>query len=175
MGKVSWYALIGAVAILGNVWLYLTRVPFQTANAAPQVNSSAPEFALDTLDRSLAFHELRGQAVLVNFWATWCGPCRAEMPDLQLAYENHRAQGFVVVAINQGEDHDTVAQFAQEVQLTFPFALDRDARVANRYRVLGLPTSFFIDREGVIHAVNYGQINRAYIEAELDTLLRRTR
>lgn len=176
MGKVRWYALVGVVAILGSAWVYQTRVPVEAAKSAPQASFPAPEFSLPALDgRKFALRELRGQAMLVNFWATWCAPCRAEMLDFQVAYDKHRANDLVILAINEGEDYNTVAQLAQKFRLSFPILFDRDGRVAKRYRVLGLPTSFFIDREGVIHAVSQGQINRAYIEAELDTLLRKNR
>ncbi|MBI5029745.1 MAG: TlpA family protein disulfide reductase [Chloroflexi bacterium] len=171
MEKARWYVLIGTVAILGTAWIYQTRVPVEIITAAPEVNSSAPNFSLSTLDgQAITLGELRGKVVLVNFWATWCIPCREELRDFEEVYTKRHTQGFVILAINEGEDYNTVAQFAQEFRLSYPISIDRDGRVAKRYRVRGLPTSFFIDREGVIHAVNHGQINRAYIEAELDTL-----
>jgi thiol-disulfide isomerase/thioredoxin len=114
---------------------------------------------------------LRGQVVLVNFWATWCVPCRTEMPVLQSVYAEHRAEGFTIIAINVAEDKDTVAPFAKEFNLTFPILLDRNTVVSNSFSVSGLPTSFFIDRNGVIRAVYLGAMYRAYVESQLAPLL----
>jgi cytochrome c biogenesis protein CcmG/thiol:disulfide interchange protein DsbE len=112
---------------------------------------------------------LRGRVVLVNFWATWCPPCRIEMPEIQSAYQARR-DDLVVLAVNQAEDDDSVKRFVDEFHLTFLILLDRDQAIGRRFQVLALPTSFFIDREGVIRAVHTGQIDRAYIEAQLSAL-----
>lgn len=173
--KRDWYDLMLTVAILGAVWIFFTRVPVEAASAAttqPRVNFSAPALALPTLDgKNISLSDLRGTVVLVNFWATWCPPCRAEMPEIQTAYEKYRAQNFTVLAVDVAEDEATINPFVQEFKLTFPILLDRDTAVTKRYQVNGLPTTFFIGRDGTIRAMNLGAMNRAYIESQLAPLL----
>jgi peroxiredoxin len=173
--RIKGYALLALVALLGAGWIQWSRVPTQTETAvrvaAARVNFPAPAFTLDTLDgKRIAWDDLRGKVVLVNFWATWCPPCRAEMNDLQAAYQAHRASDFVLLAIDNAEDDADVKNFADEFRLTFPILLDRDGGIARQFNVLALPTSFIVDRDGIIRAVNVGGMDRAYIEAQLSNL-----
>lgn len=167
------YILILLVAILGGAWIHMTRVPIENdaeIHAAAHVNFQAPDLALTTLDGApVALADLRGKVVLINFWATWCPPCRSEMPEILAAAQAH-PNDFVVLAINSGETDTQVQQFAQEFHLTFPVLLDRESQVTRDYQVLALPTSFFVDRNGIIRAANVGAISRAYIEAQIKTL-----
>ena len=171
----KWFAIILLTALLGGAWIYATRIPLEPALAAgaqPRANFPAPAFALTTLDGSpLSSDSLRGQVVLVNFWATWCVPCRTEMPVLQSVYAERRAEGFTVIAINVAEDRDTIAPFVKEFHLTFPILLDRDTAVAKTFNVNGIPASFFIDRAGIIRTVYLGAMSRAYVESQVTPLL----
>ncbi len=173
VSKAKWYLLIALVAILGGAWIQVTHVPTTDqviADVAAHVNFQAPDFTLATLDgKSMSLKELRGQVVLINFWATWCQPCRAEMQDIQAAYQQH-PDGFVVLAINNEEGDIVVRNFFSQFNLTFPILLDSDGVVARQYRVQGLPTSYFIDRAGIVRAANIGGMNRAYIEAQITAL-----
>ena len=167
------YILLFVVAIAGSAWIHWTRVLTDEeiiARVAARVNFIAPDFALTTLDsESIRLSEQRDKVVLVNFWATWCPPCRAEMQDIQLAWQTH-SDDFVVLAINNGEDAETIRRYASEARLSFPILLDTDGSIAQKYRVQGMPTSFFIDRAGVVRAANMGAMNRAYIEAQIAAL-----
>ncbi len=167
------YALVLFVALLGGAWIHVTRIPTETDaehHAAAHVNFRAPDFQLTTLDGSpAALEQWRGKIVLINFWATWCPPCRGEMPEILAAAQAH-PNDFVVLAINSGEDPATAQKFAREFQLTFPILLDPDGETTRAYQVLALPTSFFVDRAGVIRAANVGALSRAYIEAQIKTL-----
>lgn len=128
----------------------------------------APAFTLPTLDggtTSLADHN--GKRVLINFWATWCPPCRAEMPAIQRLYERYRGQDFVVLAVDFQESEDVVRPFVQELGLTFPILLDETGDVARDYRVLGLPSSYFVDREGTIRQVHIGAMSEEFMETTL--------
>lgn len=132
----------------------------------------APDFRLPTLEgeeRSLS--DLRGQVVLLNFWATWCGPCRLEMPVIQASYVEHKDEGFVVAAINLGEQAETVAHFVRQYKLDFPILLDRNIAIGQRYGVFSIPMSFFLDRQGVIHEVRIGAMTEDYIEQIIARLL----
>lgn len=123
----------------------------------PRTGMLAPDFVLPTLDGGeLRLSDLRGKAVVVNFWATWCSPCRREMPLLVRAFRQFGGQGLVVVAVNVQEDEGSASRFAREFGLPFPVALDKTGAVANAYRLLGLPTTFFIDGEGVVRSVFRG-------------------
>jgi thiol-disulfide isomerase/thioredoxin len=128
----------------------------------PRAGSLAPDFTLETLSgEAISLSDLRGQAVLINFWATWCPPCRQEMPAIQRVYERYRDQGFT-----------EVAEFVEELGLTFPILLDREGEVFERYRVRGLPTSFFMDRAGVVHNVKIGgPMSEDFIEGQVTELL----
>jgi len=111
----------------------------------------APDFELPSLGGgSIRLSSLRGRAVVLNFWASWCGPCAEEMPSLQALYATDSGRGPVVLAINQGEDAATVQAFVRAHSLTFPVALDTDQHVGLQYRMLGLPTSTWIDANGRI-------------------------
>lgn len=132
----------------------------------------APDFALEALDGSrVRLSDLRGHPVLINFWATWCGPCRAEMPDIESVYEVQRGSGLVVVAINVQEGHDRVADWVKQFGLEFPVVLDISGAVTREYHASNaLPTSFFVDSGGRISAVHVGQMSRQDIAVGLAPL-----
>ena len=114
---------------------------------------AAPDFALKDADGKIhRLSEHRGKVVLVNFWATWCPPCRREMPSMQRAWTQLQGENFEMLAINVGEDEDTIFgfTFSTGVELTFPILMDRDAQVIKAWPVIALPTSFVVDPQGRI-------------------------
>ena len=109
----------------------------------------AADFTLYDIDEKQ--HKLsayRGRVVIVNFWATWCPPCRFELPSMEKAYQILKEKGVVMLAINVGEDIDTIFNFTADYPVTFPLLLDKDARVIKQYPVVGLPTSYIINPQG---------------------------
>lgn len=117
---------------------------------APVVGSTAADFSLPDLDgHPRRLSDYRGKIVLLNFWATWCKPCTTEMPAMQTCYDKMKDK-FVVLAINELEDTAKVREHIRTYGHTFPVLLDRDNKVANQYRVFGLPVSVFIDEQGVV-------------------------
>lgn len=139
---------------------------------AAELDRQAPDFtaaAVGGEERRLV--DLRGQVVLLNFWATWCAPCRLEMPELEQAYRAYRDRGFTVVALNLRETPDEVRAFFRELGLTFPSWLDRGGAITELYRVRGLPTTVVIDRGGLIRYVRVGPVDRKIIEERVVPLL----
>jgi peroxiredoxin len=139
------------------------HAPAPTATPAlpvgPVIGALAPDFALFGLAGStVSLDDLRGKYVVLNFWATWCGLCRAEMPELQAIAEQYAERGVVVLAINYGETEDEVARFAADHGLTFAMGLDSDGAVTRRYQVRTIPTSLVIDEEGVVVARFQGRV-----------------
>ncbi len=119
----------------------------------------APDFALKSLEgKTLRFSELRGKkVVLINFWATWCPPCRLEMPTMQKIYSEYRGKGFEILAVNIEPDaKQEIREFMKELRLTFPVLLDPQMKVAREYRVFGLPVSILVDRKGIVRARETG-------------------
>ena len=141
-------------------------VPVEVDYAAPRLTLSD----LDGVEHSLA--DYHGQVVLVNLWATWCPPCKAEMPTLKAYYEDHATDGFVTIAINDGDPSDAVAAFVQEYDLTFPVWLDPTYEATERaFKARNLPSSFVIDREGTIRLRWVGEIDHAMLEKYVTPLI----
>src|SRR5947209_7251880 len=129
------------------------------AGRPPLVGSPAPEIALKNLQgHEVKLSDLRGKVVLLNFWATWCKPCKEEMPAMQASYDKLRDQGFVVLAVNELEDTNKVIEHIRTHGHTFLVVMDHDNRVANRYGVVGLPASFLIDRQGIVREHIFGNL-----------------
>ena len=126
--------------------------PLFGALAVTHVNGGvqAPDFALATPDgkQNLSLASLRGKVVLLNFWATWCPPCREEMPSMERLSQEFKDQGLAVVAVDLQESPKQVARFMKDFRLSFPAALDADGKVAARYQVRALPSTFLVDRAG---------------------------
>jgi peroxiredoxin len=123
----------------------------------PVQGEPAPDFELRTIDGDLmTLSDLRGSVVWVNFWATWCRPCRRELPDIQLLYDEKHAAGLEVLAINYEESPDIAAEYFDEVGLELPMLLDHEGSVYDQYRLQGLPDSFFVDRDGNVAVIQYG-------------------
>jgi len=163
----GWPALPGA----GSLPALPFGGPTATPAPAPVLSAPAPEFALEDLTRTpVSLSGLRGQVVLINFWATWCAPCRIEMPALQRRYEQYQAQGFTVLAVDADEPSADVSAFARAYLLTFPVLLDPGLKVNDLYRVRGYPTSYFVDRAGFIRVVHIGSMSDAQLDAYLQTL-----
>ncbi len=167
--------LILAVLALGAGWIWLTRVPAPVALAParplPLAGRPAPDFTLPQPGGGeLTLADLRGKAVVLNFWASWCGPCEAEMPELQEAARKYGEQGLVVLGVNQGEPEEIVVDYLERLGITFPIVLDEAVQVSELYRVNSLPTTFFIDRDGILRDQVIGQMNTAVLQQRLRSI-----
>lgn len=151
------------ILLLGLAWIFVSADRSGTSTAgqipAPQQGFLAPDFELKTpTGESVKLSDLRGQAVLVNLWATWCPPCRAEMQTIETVYNEYKDQGFVVLAVNMTyqDNQFDIMPFVTEQGLTFPVLLDETGDMANAYQLKSLPSSYFIGRDGIIHEVVIG-------------------
>ena len=134
-----------------------------------ETGQPAPDFALESRapGETLRLSDFRGQVVVLNFWASWCGPCRQEMPEFQAEYARHSAgSDLTILAVNalSLDSRRDADRFIEEMQVTFPVAYDETGAVADRYRVRGLPSTFFIDRAGVVRAATFGPVFGGLLE-----------
>jgi cytochrome c biogenesis protein CcmG, thiol:disulfide interchange protein DsbE len=144
------------------------------SSGGAKVGQAAPDFTLNGLDgKPVSLSSLKGQAVLINFFATWCDPCRSEMPDLETVWKTYKDRGVVVLAVNL-TDQDTagdVAQYVKDLSLTFPVVLDETGSVSTLFRVGPIPSSYFINRQGVLASVQVGSMSRSTMEQRLAKIL----
>ena len=135
----------------------------------------APDFTLPSLTggESISLQDYRGEVVYLTFWASWCVPCRQEMPYLAQLWQRHKDSGLQVIGINVEEDATTARQFAEELQLPFPLVQDQDRAVSKLYRVPGFPTHFIVDRRGRIRfsGLGFNLADVAAVSQEVQTLL----
>jgi peroxiredoxin len=141
----------------------------------PSEAVGAPDFTLENLDgERVSLSDYRGRPVLLNFWATWCGPCRVEMPHFQAIYEDPgwRASGLEILAVNVGEPADRARGFVEDNGFTFPVLLDAGQETARIYNLRAFPTSFFIDENGIIKAARVGTfVSQAELEEALNATI----
>ncbi len=144
------------------------------AQHPPERGHAAPEFSLKLLsggESSLA--QFKGHPVVINFWATWCKPCRQEMPLIIAAYQAHRAHHLEVLAVNLSDQEKMkdVRKFVAEMALPFPVLLDEKGKTRERYRLITVPTSVFIDTEGIVRAIHAGPISAKALQDDLAEIL----
>jgi peroxiredoxin len=170
-----------AMGLLLGVWIF-TGEPVEEMSSqmrsrearppgpAPYEGSTAPDFKLEDLaGEDVTLREHRGDIVVLNFWATWCGPCRVEMPDLEHTFSRYSDQGLVVLGVNFDEPAGDVEAFKTSLDITFPLLLDPGGVVQRQYQVTGYPTTVFVDREGLIQIRHIGLLR----PAQLDRYLRK--
>jgi thiol-disulfide isomerase/thioredoxin len=129
------------------------------------VNYAAPDLALEDLaGNKVSLGDYRGSVVMVTLWATWCPPCKEEMPTLEAFYKKHKGDGFVLIAIDQEETHDVVAPFVEQNGLTFPIWLDLAYLAERKFNASGLPSSYVLDREGRVRLMWVGAISEEKLD-----------
>ncbi|HIH96222.1 MAG TPA: TlpA family protein disulfide reductase [Thermoplasmata archaeon] len=144
-----------------------------TPTQGTKVGNLAPDFQLHNLEgKPVSLSGFRGKPVMLNFWATWCHPCVFEMPYLQQVYEERSARGLVLLPINIDATSPKVSQFLQSHKLSLPVLLDTKKDVAQTYNIQYIPTTFFIDKDGIIQAMKVGAFpNKEAIESDLDKIM----
>lgn len=152
--------LVGVFIVLALIPNKGTTTPTQATElrVAPEVGSLAPDFEFNDMNTGETYKlsSLRGKPVWINFWATWCPPCRAEMPDMEKIYGEYKDKDLVILGIDDGESAQTVKEFTNSLELTWPFMLDGNRAIGNKYLVSSLPSHFYVDRNGIIQAVHIG-------------------
>lgn len=142
--------------------------------AGLKIGEKAPDFILKTLSgEKVKLSDFEGKKVILNFWATWCTPCREEMPTMEQVYKKYKNQEVEIVAVNATvgkETVDKVREFTEELNITFPIPLDLEGEVFKVYQIYGLPTTYFIDSKGVIHSVRFGPMDENYMTQELEKM-----
>ena len=167
------------VLILSAGWIWISRIPdtqMQDLHLfVPQKGFQAPDFTLSGIQgEPFTLSEFKGQSVLVNFWASWCPPCRAEMPAMERVYQDYASRGFEILAINASnqDNLENVNNFFIEYGLSFPILFDQDGKIQKLYQVSALPTSFFIDSQGIVHEVVVGgPMSEALLRSRVEELL----
>jgi thiol-disulfide isomerase/thioredoxin len=173
LSRTGWNILIAVVLIAGAAWTVASRVSGLQATRE-RGRLATPDIVLPTLDggtfRLAAEH---GKPVVVNFWATWCLPCRAELPAFEQVIKSYQGDDLVIVGVDLAEPPDVVSKYVAELGLTYPIALDEDGEVSALYRIQGLPTTLFVGRDGTIRDVVVGgPLTKAAIESQVADLIK---
>jgi len=140
---------------------------------SPQVGKMAPDFQLQSLDgQTVSLSDFQGSPVLINFWASWCGPCIFEMPFIHMIHEQWSGKGLVILAINMGESPAKVRKFVEDHGISFLVLLDTDQKAALKYNIRSIPATFFIDKDGIIQDMKIGAFtSKAEIERRLSKII----
>jgi thiol-disulfide isomerase/thioredoxin len=166
---------LGLALIVTSVYflLQMTAAPAAPAIVPVKVNFPTPDLTLsDTQGVSHALGDYRGQVVLINLWATWCPPCKEEMPTLEAFYNKYKEKGFVIVAINDGDPTADVLKFVKDYKLTFPVWLDPTYLATEKaFNTLNLPTSFVMDRDGTLKLTWVGAISSEMLEKYITPMI----
>ncbi len=170
--------LLLLAVIFGISWIQFTRLPVDAASAdqsiaAPSTGFLASDFTLVGLDgKDYQLSAFRGKPVILNIWATWCPPCRAEMPAFERVWQRYNQGDVMILAVNQRENAATIERFEQQVvDVSFPILLDSQGEVSRLFAVTGLPTTFFIDAEGRIQSVSMGGMDEATLLASIQKII----
>jgi len=169
--------LVGA-AIAATVWVFdrpgtansqSITVTATARGETPKVGRAAPDFELTLIDGStVRLSDYRGRPVWINFWASWCPPCRAENPDIESVYNAHKdTDGLVLLAPAIGEGAGAVSAYMERADLDYPVGADGDTQIAANYRVLGIPTHIFVDREGIVREIRVGAMSEKTMEKKI--------
>jgi len=179
MSKPQRIILYITILAISAAWIIFTADATNSGSAntsAPQAGFTAPDFTLTSMDgETYTLSELKGNAVLVNLWATWCPPCRAEMPAIEKMYQEYKDQGLIVLAVDMTyqDDPKAVTPFIEEYNLNFPILLDEKALVGSAYQLRSLPSSYFINRAGVINEVVIGgPMAEALLRTRIEQILK---
>ncbi len=171
----SWlpYGLIGlgGLLLIGLFLLSVNQAGAQSVNA-PRVGAPLSNFSLtDIQGQRVSLSDYKGQVVLVNAWATWCPPCKAEMPDINAYYQAHQKDSFMVLAVNAGDPQTSAAAFSQSKALAFPVLLDSDLRLLDGMGIHDFPTSIVVGRDGRVKYVQVGMFTPQALDAVVTPLL----
>ena len=160
------------ILVLGAAVVYTLYANFtKNDNHVVEKGKPAPDFALVDLDGTKhQLSEYKGQGVLLNFWATWCEPCKKEMPYFNNQYLEFKDQGVQVLAVNVGESNLVVGKFAEGYQLDFPIVLDKDSQVMNAYGIDPLPITFLINKEGIVVNTHIGELTEEMVEEFMEQI-----
>jgi thiol-disulfide isomerase/thioredoxin len=170
--------MIGAGLMLTGIVLFMllynpAALPDDLSAVPAQVDFASPKLTLTDLSgKPVSLDDYRGSVVLVNLWATWCPPCREEMPALQTFYEKHKSDGFVIASINQEETREVVEPFVKEFGLTFPVWLDLNYQAEKEFKTNSLPSSFVIDRTGRVRLMWVGGISKKNLEKYVTDIIK---
>lgn len=174
--RYEWAVWIIVAALLGGGWIVLSKEEVKEAKTlslteAPIVGHLAPDFTLPTtLGETHTLSGYRGQPVVLNFWASWCGPCRVEMPFFERTQMKYNGR-VAILGVNQGESVATIRDFGARQNIGYPLLVDEDNDVNLRYTVNSLPTTIFVDGDGVVREVVVGIVTQAVLEDRLESLL----
>lgn len=166
--------IFGLAAMILIPSLIPSSIQVDSRGVSPaKVNYPAPDIQLrDIFGERVSLNKYRGQVVLVNNWATWCPPCRQEMPILDAYFRDHQHEGFVIIAIDAGDPPDMVADFVDRYGLTFPVWLDPSSSALNSFRNNYLPSSYLIDKSGQVVLVWSGAVTYASLEENITPILK---
>jgi cytochrome c biogenesis protein CcmG/thiol:disulfide interchange protein DsbE len=179
--RIATLAIMGVTAAIIAVVAFMVNQPTSTADGVtsvtlsgaatgdpPTVGQPAPDFAATTVDgKAVRLSDFKGKPVWLTFGASWCQPCRAENPDIKATYEKYKDSGLVVLAIFISEDSAAVTDYADRIGLTYLKVADPNTKIASQYRILGIPSHYFIDSAGVLRQMKIGSLDTTAMEAAL--------
>ncbi len=165
--------IVGGIVFFAALFFMMFRSSTTAQSIVPpRHGASLGDFTLQDLNgATVRLSDYAGRPVLINSWASWCPPCRAEMPDLEAYYQAHKGEGFAVLALNAGEPKSTAASFAQNIGMTFPVLLDPGSGVLNAMEIRNFPTSILVGRDGTVKAIHIGLFTPEALEQEVTPYL----
>jgi len=174
LNKENTISLILIIAVIFFL-LYLksSDQSLREENVGTKLGQYAPDFETEYLNGDkFVLYELRGKPVILNFWATWCPPCIKEMPVFQKLYEENKGE-LIVIGVNLQEDKETIEKFIKKINVTFPIILDKDGKIEQKYNVILKPSTYFIDKNGLIADKKLGEIKEYDIKSRSRKILNR--
>lgn len=155
---------VAILCVLLGALIFAVYSSFAKDNKEIKIGTQAPNFSLEQLNtKPLKLSDLKGKGVVLNFWGSWCEPCKAEFPELEKQYQRFQSEGIEVVGVNISETPLAIQQFVDQYHVSFPILMDRQSEITRLYQIGPIPTTFFIDKDGIVKEQVIGQMNESII------------